>query len=383
MNILNIIRSQKYSVFIFILGIISGIFYLIKTNSVFFFVDLNLYQIAINEFNSGNTPYRNFGDLSFVYSPFVLFFMSLFKENLTYILVIFYFASFITFLSLKETRIIFFYSVVSSIIFFNHLFIRSIFTGNITIFLHFTIISSFVFSQNKRKNLYFFIAVFISSIIKPYLLAYLLLLFLNEKKYLETSKNIFIFIGLYCLVFLSQYVFYPDYFFEFINSLYSQAIGAIKIEDQDIGLAPFSIFSYYADKKISLLMHFLFLFLIFLILFKKIIFSLNLLDDKSKKYILFLLLIIMITFLNPRMKLYDFWLEVAASTAIIFILFSQIKIKKYLIILISFTIIFSVIIALLNSDLIKYLKVYVPPIFSIILLISIHKPYQLLKNLKN
>ena len=241
------IIKDKYLFFFFILGIISGFFYLFNTNTDLVFLDLEIYQKAINEFNLGNSAYRSYGGLYFVYSPYILFFFSWFKENLTNFLLFFYILTILFFLILKQTRAIIYFSFISSIIFFNHSLVKSILTGNITIFLHLIILVIFFLKNNKSKNIYFLIVIFISSIIKPYMLAYLLLTINRESLFINLIKILLI-SAMFFLFFSSQYFFYPNYFIDFINSLYNQSLGTSIIADQDIGLAPYSIFSYFFEK---------------------------------------------------------------------------------------------------------------------------------------
>lgn len=369
--------KDKYLFFFFILGIISGFFYLFNTNTDLVFLDLEIYQKAINEFNLGNSAYKSYGGLYFVYSPYILFFFSWFKENLTYFLLFFYILTILFFLILKQTRAIIYFSFISSIIFFNHSLVKSILTGNITIFLHLIILVIFFLKNNKSKNIYFLIVIFISSIIKPYMLAYLLLTIDRESLFINLIKILLI-SAMFFLFFSSQYFFYPNYFIDFINSLYNQSLGTSIIADQDIGLAPYSIFSYFFEKKTSLALHFIFILFLCFSFYKRLLLSINLLDEKLKKKIYFFLMIILITFLNPRMKIYDWWLEVSLSTAIIFMVLENIRFSKNLIILVILTIFISSLLAIINSDFIKYLRVYIPPFLAIILCCSINK-----KNLKS
>ena len=377
-------KKDKYLFSFFLLGIISGFFYLFKTNADLFFLDLDIYQKAINEFNLGNSAYKSYGGLYFVYSPYILIFFSWFNENLTYFLLFFYILTLIFFLSLKQNRTIIYFSLISSIIFLNHSLVKSLISGNITIFLHLMIITVYSLKDIKFKNIYFLIIIFISSIIKPYMLAYLLL-YINQKNLFKSFIKIFLVSIIFLSFFSSQYFFYPNYFIDFINSLYNQSVGTPIVADQDIGLAPYSIFSYFFDKKTSLILHFILILIVFFSFYQKLLMSINLLDEKIKKKIYFFLMIILIIFLNPRMKIYDWWLEVAVSTAIIFTLVDYIKLNKNFIFFITVTIIIVSLLAIIDSDFIKYLRVYTPPFVAIILCCSINKtnlkPVSISKNL--
>ena len=128
--------------------------------------------------------------------------------------------------------------------------------------------------------------IFISSIIKPYMLAYLLLTINRESLFINLIKILLI-SAMFFLFFSSQYFFYPNYFIDFINSLYNQSLGTSIIADQDIGLAPYSIFSYFFEKKTSLALHFIFILFLCFSFYKRLLLSINLLDEKLKKKFIF------------------------------------------------------------------------------------------------
>ena len=58
-----------------------------------YFWDLDVYQNAINIFNSGGSAYADLDVLKFVYAPYILILFSLFGPTLSFSLVVFYLAS--------------------------------------------------------------------------------------------------------------------------------------------------------------------------------------------------------------------------------------------------------------------------------------------------
>ena len=331
------------------------------------FWDLDVYQNAINIFNSGGSAYFDLDGLKFVYTPYILVLFSLLGTNLSLSLVIFYIFSTFSILRQKLGSQFFIYSLISSLLFSNDFIAKSIATGNLTIFLHFAILST-ACSKSKKNIEVFLLTVAISSLIKPYLFAYVILGFIlwpNQMKYI---KGIVITTILVALLSFSQLIFTPDLFRGFTQSLYTQAIGTIDGPGIDVGSAPYWIFGNYLDRHYALALHF-----ISVILLGKLFFDLGksmakLIKKEDAKKIIFFISLLFITFINPRMKVYDYWIVMGSSAGIIFTLFRQ---PKFL------SIVFKLFILILIGLLFKFLplmyKIYLPPFLSYLLCFYYYK----------
>ena len=329
--------------------------------------DLFVYQNAIDIFNSGGSAYSDLDGLKFVYPPYVLILFSFLGTNLSLSLVVFYLSSSLSILRQRLSTQLITYSLISSFLFFNNFLAKSIATGNITIFLHFSIISSA--SIRSKKNIeIFLLTVAISSLIKPYLIAYLFLgfaLWPNKRKYV---KGILITAILVAFLFVSQLFFTPELFSGFTESLFAQAIGDVDGPGRDVGLAPYWIFGNFLDRKYALALHFL-----LVILLGKSFVKLGQLINKfiNKEHaiqLIFFISLLCITFINPRMKVYDYWIALGSCTGIIFTLFRQPKflsfeLKFYSLILTGLLFMFVPVIY----------KIYIPPFLSYFLCFYYYK----------
>jgi len=332
-----------------------------------YFWDLDVYQNAINIFNSGGSAYFDLDGLKFVYAPYILILFSLLGANLSFSLVILYLFSSASILRQKLGSQLIMYSVISSLLFSNNFIAKSIATGNLTIFLHFSIISSACIRSKKHIEL-FLLTVAIAALIKPYLFAYLLLgftLWPNERKYI---KGIVITTILVALLSVSQLFFTPDLFSGFTESLYAQAIGVIDGPGRDVGIAPYWIFGNFLDRQNALGLHFIFVILLgksFFELGKSIV---KLINKEDAQKLIFFISLLCITFINPRMKVYDYWIVIGSSTGIICTLFRQPKFlsmefKFYSLILTGLVFMFLPVIY----------KIYLPPSLSYLLCFYYYK----------
>ena len=332
-----------------------------------YFWDLDVYQNAVNIFNSGGSAYLDLDGLKFVYAPFVLILFSLFGTTLSFSLVVFYLVSSLSILRQRLGRQLIVYSVISSLLFSNDFIAKSIATGNLTIFLHFFIISSACIRSKKHIEL-FLLTVAISSLIKPYLFAYVFLgfaLWPNKRKYI---KSIVITAILVSLLSVSQLFFTPDLFSGFTGSLFAQAIGDLNGPGRDVGLAPYWMFGNFLDREYALGLHFL-----FVILLGKLFINLGKLIDKfinkeDARKLIFFIFLLFITFINPRMKVYDYWIVLGSSAGIICTLFRQpkflsIEFKFYSLILTGLIFLFLPVIY----------KIYIPPTLSYFLCFYYYK----------
>ncbi len=354
------LRLFKIEERLLIIGSILFVSLLIDYRSNYFW-DLDVYQNAINIFNTGGSAYFDLEGLRFVYAPYVLILFAFLGINLSFFFILFYFFSTFLIFRKKLGSQLIKYSLISTAIFYNDFFAKSIATGNLTIFLHFIIIG-LACNESRKKIELFLIAIAIAGFIKPYLFSYALLGFVlwpKEKKYV---KGLLITAILFFILFLSQLLLTPELFGDFTESLFAQAIGDVDGPGRDVGLAPYWIFASFLDRKYALLFHF-----VVVILVGKSFFNLgklinNSLNNEEAKKIFFFFALICITFFNPRMKVYDYWIVMASSAGIIFTLLSQTKLLFR-----ELTFYCFLLIGIFSFSLPIIYKIYIPPLFSYLL----------------
>lgn len=316
------ILSTKLSLkTLFILGIGSSLLSLFKVASAHSYLwDLEVYQNAVDVYLSGGSAYQDLEGLKFVYPPLVLYVFSLFGTFLTPALLTLFVLCSLAFLSNREGRMLTYSAVLASFCFYHgSAFFISLLTGNVSIFMHFLILFT-AFKARYGSKFLFYIAVFFSSLIKPYYASYLILIFglpnLSRKKILESSIIVFAVITIYLLQFT---LFYP-LFEQFIQSLAEQSFDLKKTDSTDIGYSPYSFFIRIYSQQTALLIHAFFVLIGLKTLYFTTKFNQKYLETKDASFILFLWLIILAIFMNPRIKEYDYWLIQAASIRLILFL---------------------------------------------------------------
>ena len=314
-NYFNIFNNFTLLIF---LGLSINFLYLFTVNN--FFWDIKIYQNASFLFNSDQNPYLNNGATNFVYSPLIAIFFKWLGNNLTTTLLISYAFSIIIFLKSKIGKSIFIFSLISSFLFTNIFLLQSLISGNLTIYVHFILI--YIASlNNKYKTEILFISTLLASIIKPYFASYILFLFFNK---LGQNKKFIYFISfcfLLLTVFLLQMIISNQLFKDFIFSLKDQSIGLVPGAGVDVGIGPYTFFAkIFKNKLIGLLLHSFTLIISGLAVLKKLESIKKFIPKIKYEQVCFLAFLIFINFLNPRLKVYDYWIIVAASTSIIFCL---------------------------------------------------------------
>jgi hypothetical protein len=113
------------------------------------------------------------------------------------------------------------------------------FTGNVTLYLHFLLLATLLGFYRSRALSYkigFMLCVFIFSLIKPYFLAYLGLLFLLFESKIQVVFYGFVIVSLTALSWFGSMQFYPAEFQEFMEALHKQSLIG-----HDIGYSFFGI----------------------------------------------------------------------------------------------------------------------------------------------
>lgn len=308
--------SQRiYKIVIIILSML--VLYQIITRSPPIFWDFNVYTRAVNDYTHNINPYRNNTAFPFIYHPYVLkLFVSIDQtSSLKAFLVAFYVLSTVFFIkqliefcrieSLKyqaerPNSIIWFLAASVS---YGGAGIIAFLTGNITPYIHFLILGLFFSSFNSKKTYYtilFLFCIVLASTIKPYFLAYLMLLpFL-----LSLIRSIFISLIIVVSVLAIWYsgIYTTKELYEkFTYTLLFKTLG-----QGDLGYAVFGLARSYLSDKTSLIIHIVTLF--------AMIISAGFLAKRSYSALfvpkMIPITIMIIIFSNPRMKEYDFFLSV-------------------------------------------------------------------------
>jgi hypothetical protein len=275
------------------------------------FWDLGIYEKAVNVFNAGGNPYELNGYLSFVYHPLVLRVMAWFSNYLGPTLIALYIASLLFFLSnLGSNRSWWLYSFLA----FAYCGIGtiSIGSGNVTVFFHLVLLGILLRSINAEQTLkansgklttIFILAVVVFSLVKPYMLAYLVIpLVLTWKTQQQKSIWSLTFLAglVLALTLLLSSLYFGAEFQSFLSAVQGQTIGK-----RDLGYGLVMYFYEYYLSAGSLIYR---AFVLHFAILSAIILTTLYLAKRSgilNSSRLMLLVYFLLTILNPRLKVYD------------------------------------------------------------------------------
>ena len=274
------------------------------------FWDLGIYEKAIDVFNAGGNPYELNGYLSFVYHPLVLRFMALFGNYLGMALMGAYLASLLFFISsLGSNRSWWLYSFLAFA--YCGTGTISIGSGNVTVFFHLVLLGLLLRSigddtlrgGSSKLTAVFIVTVVVFSLVKPYMLACLLIPLVLTWK---TSKQKSIWSltlmagGFLAATLLISSLYFGAEFQSFLSAVQGQTIGK---RDLGYGLVMY-FYEYYLSAGSLIYRAFV---LHFAILGAVILATLFLAKRSgllnSTRFTL--LLYFLLTILNPRLKVYD------------------------------------------------------------------------------
>ena len=275
------------------------------------FWDLGIYEKAVSVFNAGGNPYELNGYLSFVYHPLVLRFMALFGNYLGIALMGAYLVSLIFFLSsLGSNRSWWLYSFLAFA--YCGLGTISIGSGNVTVFFHLVLLGLllrnirdeevFGIGSSKLTGV-FILTVVIFSLVKPYMLAYLLIPLVSTWN-TARQKSIWSFTlmagGLLALTLLLSSLYFGAEFQSFLSAVQGQTIGK---RDMGYGLVMY-FYEYYLSAGSLIYRAFVLHFAILSVLILMVLF-LGKRSGQLNTPRFALLLYFLLTILNPRLKVYD------------------------------------------------------------------------------
>ena len=308
---------QKYLSSLFLLspliiGIVWQIYSLQFLNQGIFW-DLGIYEKAVAVFNQDGNPYELNGYLSFVYHPLVLRFMALFGDYLGLVLIGFYSLSLLFFIrSLGSNRSWWLYTFLA----FAYCGIGtiSIGSGNVTAYFHLVLLSILLSHISNSASTAitqrpsftgFILAVLLFSLVKPYLLAYLLIpLVMTWKSAKQKSTWTLTFVvGFFlAIILLWSSLYFGAEFQAFLAAVQGQTIGK---HDLGYGLVMY-FYEYYSSAGPLIYRAFVLHFAILSALILAILYLANRsqLIHKDKGHFA-LLLYFLLTILNPRLKVYD------------------------------------------------------------------------------
>lgn len=255
-----------------------------------YFHDFEVYFQVIRTLSNGGNPYISSLDLPYLYPPLISNILSNFNNE---IFSFFYISIYITlifilyFLSSKKFRISYLISIgVSGIL------IKSLLTGNISNIFYILLIFSIIYYSKYKNFLPFYICTFFMSLIKFNFIILFLMPILINKSFKKELINFIICISIIFLIYLYQYKFMNMEFMNFFEILLSS-------NSSDHGSSLFSFLNYKLNLSIylSIILHSsLFIFLIGFVFLNK---------NKMNYNLYLLLIVILLIFSNPRLKLYD------------------------------------------------------------------------------
>lgn len=276
-----------------------------------FFWDLGIYEKAVGVFNAGGNPYELNGYLSFVYHPLVLRFMALFGNYLGIALMGAYLASLIFYISsLGSNRSWWLYSFLAFA--YCGLGTISIGSGNVTVFFHLALLGLLLRNirdeeafgvRFSKLTVVFILTVVVFSLVKPYMLAYLLIPLVSTWK-TAWQKSIWSFTlmaaGLLALTLLLSSLYFGAEFQSFLSAVQGQTIGK---RDLGYGLVMY-FYEYYLSAGSLIYRAFVLHFAILSALILIVLFLGNR-SGRLNSPRFALLLYFLLTILNPRLKVYD------------------------------------------------------------------------------
>jgi hypothetical protein len=275
------------------------------------FWDLGIYEKAVGVFNAGGNPYELNGYLSFVYHPLVLRLMALFGNYLGIALMGAYLASLLFFIgSLGSNCSWWLYSFLAFA--YCGLGTISIGSGNVTVFFHLALLGLLLRNirdeealgiGSSQLNGVFILTVVIFSLVKPYMLAYLLIPLVSSWK-TAWQKSIWSFTlmsaGLLALTLLLSSLYFGAEFQSFLSAVQGQTIGK-----RDLGYGIVMYFYEYYLSAGSLIYRAFVLHFVILSALILIVLFLGKHSGQLNTPRFALLLYFLLTILNPRLKVYD------------------------------------------------------------------------------
>ena len=289
-KIKNLFQLKSLINFSIILGVIKLIEQLIKGK---YFHDFEVYLNAIKVLNNSGNPYFNIIELPYLYPPIISKMLDLFNQSIfsflylsIYIIIIFL----VYIISEKNFKTSLLISLgVGGIL------IKSLLTGNISNIFYLLIIASIIYYYKNENFLPYYIAVLFMSMIKfNFIVLFFLPIIISQQRKKEFLK-LSIFTSFLSLIYIYQYFFMNMEFLDFINTL--KFYNLTGVGDRGNSIFVYLNYKLEIDLFISALIHLsIFAALLFLLVSKR---------DKIDPKIFLASILILLIFINPRLKLYD------------------------------------------------------------------------------
>ena len=285
------------------------------------FGDFRIYKRAIFDHLHGESAYRT--DVQqhlFIYNPIVLHFLAFIESflSITVFLGGFYLLTSLGFyaeiykcfqlLHTKNTqpdrnKSLDFIVIFVSALAFGDIGIGCFVTGNLTLYLHFALIAVLLKFCRTGFPVYsyaFIGLVIVFSVIKPYFLTYMAVLFLIYKSKKNSLITAFIMIALFSIAWIASMQFFPEEYQAFLAALNKQTLTG-----HDIGYSFFAVFKKAGmSDLLSLAIHALISVLLLIIAGLYLPKAYGFVDNLyARLFILYPVL----TLINPRMKEYDLY----------------------------------------------------------------------------
>ncbi len=333
--------TNRHPVPVFILATVMltiiGVTYLALTEKWWptsLFWDLDVYKQAVNDQLNGTDPYRKVNLFTFVYHPVVLHFITAIGRYipLSVILTTFYAASAFWFFyelraSLKtglkalEYSDVYFLLVpvltATTVIYSG---ITAFFSGNITTYMHFFLIALFLRNIRRKgefTSLGIMAVIGLFAVIKPYFLAYILVVLLGKLSLGKKALLMSVPIGIFITLWGAGSLLYPDETRKFLYNISTFQ----KASSLDIGMS-FYFFTYLAGipKIPGLLVHGAIIAALLVRVYRK---SVRMQDNPYAKFVVFAKVFFILTLANPRMKEYDLYPALALLFSFLLVAYSQ------------------------------------------------------------
>ena len=282
-----ILQIKNLVIISVIFGLIKLVEQLLKSE---YFHDFEVYINTIYVLQKFGNPYSENWILPYLYPPIISEFLrnvniEIFKVTyfLLYIFLIFYCFFFVN--KVFRTSIIISLGI-------SGILIESFMTGNISNIFYLVMIITLYIYVTKKKTLLYYSSVILMSVFKFNFIIFIFLPILTTKNFKNEFKNFSLCMSFVMAIYLYQYNFMSNDFTDFMQSLKNYNLN-------DYGWSIFSLLNYNLnfDFFISAFIHMGF--------FISILLSIYLNKNKLEEELYVLLIIIILIFLNPRLKLYD------------------------------------------------------------------------------
>ena len=289
-KIKNLFQIKNLIIFSVILGIVKFIEQFTKGK---YFHDFNVYLNAIKVLDNSGNPYFNIVELPYLYPPIISKLLETSHQSIfSFFYIVFYIGIIFLVYIISEKN---FKTSLLISLGVGGILVKSLLTGNISNIFYFLIIFSIFFYYKKNNFLPYYITVFFMSVIKfNFIILFLLPIIINQNKKKEFLKLI-IFISTLALVYIYQYLFMNAQFLDFINTL--KFYNLVGVGDRGNSIFVFLNYKLELNLFISAFIHLSIFACLLLILINKR-------TKIDPKFFLISILILLI-FINPRLKLYD------------------------------------------------------------------------------